>query len=99
MSNPEVAACNHPANLLGILVVFCVDGERKEEWVDLKKVHSISWCDGEMKAKGKGNGNPSGPKLPKGSPPGTCKKKLMSGPGAPMCWWDGTKWECGETQE
>lgn len=91
--------CTPPANLMGIQIVYCVEGVQKNEWVDLKKVHAISWCVEEMTKKPKGNGNPNGPHLPKGKEPGSCPPPDPLTPGgAPMCWWDGTEWVCGEAE-
>jgi hypothetical protein len=88
--------CTPPANLLGIHVRYCVNGVQKDEWVDLTKVHAITWCDGEMEAKGKGLGGSA--KLPATREPGPCPAGPLVPTGAPMCWWNGTEWVCGETQ-
>jgi len=110
MQNPEAAPSESLGNLLGIKVVFCKGDEVKEQWVNLSVVHAISWTAGRVGSKYEGGWQPGRPKLPTGSPPGGCEggasssramRRLssMGGPaGAHMCWWDGVKWECGETE-
>ncbi|CAN5874096.1 hypothetical protein BH23GEM9_BH23GEM9_07620 [soil metagenome] len=64
-----MATCR--TNIIGIRLVYCVDGEPKEMWVDLKKVHALAWCEEPVPAK---PGNPSGnAKLPEDRKgPGKC---------------------------
>lgn len=95
MSTPP--KCTPPVDLLGIKIVYCENGQKKEKWVNLETVHAISWCVGVIKKKAKGTGNPHGPKLPSGAAPTGCSKEhdIASG-GALMCWWDGSQWQCGE---
>lgn len=97
MSQPDDSS-TRPANLLGILIRYCEGDKTKEVWVDLDKVQALSWGSGEMDKKGKGNGNPSGPKLPKSKDPGTCPAGGLVNGGAPICWWTGVRWECGEAE-
>ena len=84
-------------SLLGIKLVYCEGDDRKEVWVDLKKVHALAWCDEEVGAKGKGQGGNS--KLPTdNNGPGNCDDADIAGtaPPPPVCWWNGTEWVCGD---
>jgi len=88
----------HDPSLLGVMIRYCEGTETKNVWIDLDKVHGISWCDEEVKAKQKGNGGPN--RLPWTKDPGPCAELVHPmGSGTPVCWWDGTKWECGEAME
>lgn len=83
--------------LVGIKLVYCVDGEYEEVWVDLNRVHALSWCDGYVAAKNGGGGNNKLPTDPNG--PKDCPEPDMMGTTAeevPICWWNGTEWVCGE---
>lgn len=83
-------------NLIGIQLVYCVNGEKREVWLDLKQVHALSWCDGDLKEKKGGAGNN---KLPiDTSGPGACPKAedVSASTDVPICWWNGSEWVCGE---
>jgi hypothetical protein len=87
-----MASCR--TNLLGIQLVYCDEtGTQQTVWLDLKKVQALSWCSGEVKAKGNNAGGTSKlPRDPKG--PGKCPPDHLV-PSDPLCWWDGNQWICG----
>lgn len=94
-----------PTNLLGVQAVYCdANNKRRKVWVDLTQVDGISWCGSpSITRKSRKAGPPS--KMPKGPPAGPtrCPDRIngtqVPPGGTPMCWWTGSKWECGEAEE
>lgn len=84
--------------LAGIQVHYCdEEGRRKAVWVDLTKVQAIAWTTGGVGEKKPdiptGNCDP----VPRVSAPDPCDPKGMAGEDDdPFCWWDGSRWVCGE---
>lgn len=84
---------NCRSSLIDIKVVYCKDGEPEEAWVDLSRVHALSWCSEEVGRKNAGQGgNSKLPTDPNG--PGPCPQTGIADEA--ICWWNGTQWVCGE---
>jgi hypothetical protein len=80
--------------VLGVRVVYCVNGEKKEVWVDMDRVKAIAWTEGKIGARGE---NPAHAyHLPTtNQEPGECPPlQMMAGQG--ICWWTGSSWVCGD---
>jgi len=93
---------NCRTNLIGIQLVYCEAGVKREVWVDLGKVHALAWCHEEVKAKPGGEGGTG--KLPSANKPGRCPDDTLTmtatataaGTEVPVCWWNGSVWVCGD---
>lgn len=112
MKSTPTGPCTPPENLKGVQVVFeDGDGTLRCFWLDLKKVQGISWCDQDPPNRGKppkgkkpAQGQPPDgledcqPLTPGGSKEAPVRP--LDGGGAfedpPLCWWNGSRWECGE---
>lgn len=92
-----------PASLEGVQVVYRDDdGKLHCEWLNLKKINGITWCpDGPPKRPNKPPKKPM-PTVPNGPDLSDCraterkKSDDDSDSDAPICWWTGTEWECGQ---
>jgi hypothetical protein len=80
--------------ILGVCVVYCDGQDKKEVWLNINAVQAIAWGTGEVSGRG-ANPNHGNQKIPTGPQPGPCPPNPDVG-GAPICWWTGSAWVCGE---
>jgi hypothetical protein len=81
--------------VLGVRIVYCVDGEKKEAWVDMDKVKALAWTEGKIGSRGENPGH--GYHLPTtNQEPGDCPPMQTMAAGQGICWWTGSAWVCGD---
>ena len=89
----EKAGIPGGSTLAGVCIYYCESGQLKEAWVNINAVGAIAWGNGKI------NERPADPshgneKIPTGPQPTKCPP--TAGGAAPVCWWTGSTWVCGE---
>ena len=79
--------------LVGICIAYCENGEVKQQWININAVQAIAWGNGKVNER-PGNPSHSSAKIPPGNAPTKCPPTGVGG--APVCWWTGSAWVCGE---
>jgi hypothetical protein len=93
MDGPKAAN----VSVVGVCVVYCQDGMLSKVWLDLDKVSAIAWTEGKIDSRGAnpGHGTDKIPESNKGEP-NTCPPAAIAAEETGLCWWNGSKWVCGD---
>ena len=79
--------------IVGVCVAWCDGGQVQHQWIDIDKVQAIAWGKGQINER-KANPGHGSTKVPTTKEPTICTQ--TTGGGAPVCWWTGSAWVCGE---
>jgi hypothetical protein len=77
--------------VVGVCVVYCVNGVPTQVWLDIDQVSAISWTNGGIAARG-ANPPKQNAKIPTTNGPKPCPP--TAGDDNPFCWWNGNNWVC-----
>jgi hypothetical protein len=83
--------------VVGVCVVLCNNGMLSKVWIDIDKVSAIAWTEGEIKGRSAnpGHGSTKIPTTNKGEPD-SCPPAESAAGETGLCWWDGSRWVCGD---